>query len=219
MTMNRNSILRIWCFYNSNKKNWCVIRLLIVKKLFFSSFKNSKKIMNCSFNRNEVEVRSHLFWTGWTPLKIRQHTTARINSPTHFNISSTLTVLQVTARYNSFIYLFYCSERDHKQLSLFFQVNPAPYTIITFPFLFAVMFGDTGHGLIMTLFGAWMVLKEKPLQAKKSDSEVCKVHKNCFWLFTVSCSHIVLSHYRYGIFSSEAGISFSWWVFSPATRV
>jgi Archaeal/vacuolar-type H+-ATPase subunit I len=49
---------------------------------------------------------------------------------------------------------------------------PAPYTIITFPFLFAVMFGDLGHGLIMALFAAWMVLREKPLAAKKSDSEV-----------------------------------------------
>jgi V-type H+-transporting ATPase subunit a len=48
----------------------------------------------------------------------------------------------------------------------------APYTIITFPFLFAVMFGDLGHGMIMAVFGAWMVLREKPLAAKKSDSEV-----------------------------------------------
>lgn len=48
----------------------------------------------------------------------------------------------------------------------------APYTIITFPFLFAVMFGDLGHGLLMTLFAGWMVLNEKPLQAKKTDNEV-----------------------------------------------
>lgn len=48
----------------------------------------------------------------------------------------------------------------------------APYTIITFPFLFAVMFGDIGHGFLMALFAGWMVLREKPLAAKKSDNEV-----------------------------------------------
>lgn len=51
----------------------------------------------------------------------------------------------------------------------------APYTIITFPFLFAVMFGDLGHGILMTLFAGWMVLKEKPLAAKKSDNEVSHI--------------------------------------------
>jgi len=49
---------------------------------------------------------------------------------------------------------------------------PAPYTIITFPFLFAVMFGDIGHGLIMTMFALFLVLKEKMLIAKKIKDEV-----------------------------------------------
>jgi V-type H+-transporting ATPase subunit a len=49
----------------------------------------------------------------------------------------------------------------------------APFTIISFPFLFAVMFGDIGHGLIMALFGIFLIVREKQLKAKKIDDEVC----------------------------------------------
>ncbi|BFZ06435.1 hypothetical protein BsWGS_09473 [Bradybaena similaris] len=52
------------------------------------------------------------------------------------------------------------------------EVNPAPFTCITFPFLFAVMFGDMGHGLIMFLFALWLVLKEKQLEAKQGQNEI-----------------------------------------------
>ena len=61
------------------------------------------------------------------------------------------------------------------------EVNPAPFTIISFPFLFAMMFGDAGHGLLMTLFALWMVVKEKPLAAKKIQSEVWQFSTILFW--------------------------------------
>ena len=40
------------------------------------------------------------------------------------------------------------------------EINPGLFTIITFPFMFGVMFGDIGHGGILTLLGAWLVLKK-----------------------------------------------------------
>ncbi|XP_056635764.1 V-type proton ATPase 116 kDa subunit a 1 isoform X1 [Diorhabda sublineata] len=52
------------------------------------------------------------------------------------------------------------------------EVNPGLYTIITFPFLFAVMFGDVGHAIIMFIFGLWMVISEKKFLAQKNKSEI-----------------------------------------------
>nr|XP_045016762.1 V-type proton ATPase 116 kDa subunit a isoform X1 [Jaculus jaculus]XP_045016763.1 V-type proton ATPase 116 kDa subunit a isoform X1 [Jaculus jaculus] len=52
------------------------------------------------------------------------------------------------------------------------EINPAPYTIITFPFLFAVMFGDCGHGMVMLLAALWMVLNERHLLSQKSSNEI-----------------------------------------------
>lgn len=52
------------------------------------------------------------------------------------------------------------------------SLSPAPYTIITFPFLFAVMFGDLGHGVLMTCAALYLVLRESRLVAQKNDNEV-----------------------------------------------
>lgn len=66
------------------------------------------------------------------------------------------------------------------------DVSAAVYTIITFPFLFAVMFGDVGHGLLMTLAALWMVLEEKDPKLRNNNNEVTHKHtqaqhkdKNC----------------------------------------
>ncbi|XP_044259980.1 V-type proton ATPase 116 kDa subunit a1 [Tribolium madens] len=55
------------------------------------------------------------------------------------------------------------------------EANPALYTIITFPFLFAVMFGDVGHAMIMALFGGYLVVSEKKIMTKKSNNEIFNI--------------------------------------------
>jgi len=49
------------------------------------------------------------------------------------------------------------------------EVNPGLPTIVTFPFLFAVMFGDFGHGFIMVVAAAAMIYWEKSLKKVRDE--------------------------------------------------
>ncbi|PGH00551.1 hypothetical protein AJ80_09157 [Polytolypa hystricis UAMH7299] len=49
------------------------------------------------------------------------------------------------------------------------EVNPGLPTVVTFPFLFAVMFGDFGHGMLMTMAASTLILFEKKLLKTRLD--------------------------------------------------
>ncbi|WVZ03437.1 hypothetical protein V8G54_024243, partial [Vigna mungo] len=46
------------------------------------------------------------------------------------------------------------------------EANPAVYTVITFPFLFAVMFGDWGHGICLLLGALVLIARESKLSTQ-----------------------------------------------------
>uniref|UniRef100_A0A0D9XIB4 V-type proton ATPase subunit a n=1 Tax=Leersia perrieri TaxID=77586 RepID=A0A0D9XIB4_9ORYZ len=49
------------------------------------------------------------------------------------------------------------------------EANPGVFTIVTFPFLFAVMFGDWGHGICILLATLYLIIREKKLASQKLD--------------------------------------------------
>nr|CAE45587.1 vacuolar proton-ATPase subunit-like protein [Lotus japonicus] len=49
------------------------------------------------------------------------------------------------------------------------EANPTVYTVVTFPFLFAVMFGDWGHGICLLLAALYFIIRERKLSSQKLD--------------------------------------------------
>jgi len=60
---------------------------------------------------------------------------------------------------------------DSYGISAYQETNPGLFAVAIFPFLFAVMFGDIGHGALLFFAALYMIIRERTL-AKQDLGEV-----------------------------------------------
>ncbi|TDG47003.1 hypothetical protein AWZ03_006584 [Drosophila navojoa] len=118
-----------------------------------------------------------LIGEGWVPVRdlptVQQALSrgAKISEstiPAFMNVISTNEQPPTFTRTNKFTSGFQ-NLIDAYGMASYREVNPALYTCITFPFLFAVMFGDMGHALVLIAFAAFLIIKERQLASIKEE--------------------------------------------------
>jgi len=124
------------------------------------------KKCSCPNNSNIITCE------GWVPLEDLPNLENCIKSAAHFSgslpvVMQPLMVKQAPPTYfkvNKFTGSFQ-GIVDTYGVPRYQEVNPGLFTIATFPFLFGVMYGDIGHGVLLTIFALLLVLNENKLAA------------------------------------------------------
>lgn len=90
----------------------------------------------------------------------------RLIPPTHFN------------SYSSPFVSAFQGIVDAYGTSKYKEINPAIPTIVTFPFMFSIMFGDIGHGLILFSISLVLVLNSHKIYKHTLDNEILAMAYN-----------------------------------------
>jgi V-type H+-transporting ATPase subunit a len=75
------------------------------------------------------------------------------------------------------------------------EVNPTTFNMVTFPFLFGLMFGDIGHGFLLFLIAAYLCMKK---------DYILKHHSEFFMLLKVRYMLLLM-----GFFATYCGLIYN----------
>lgn len=108
---------------------------------------------------------------------------------------------------------------DAYGIATYQEVNPGLFAIVTFPFLFAVMFGDIGHGLIIFFAALYMIIQEKKWARQELNEIVGQFFYGRYIILLMGMFSVYTGLMYNDIFSKSLHIWHSGWDFpEPASN-
>ncbi|KAG1865274.1 V-type ATPase, V0 complex, 116kDa subunit family [Suillus subluteus] len=108
---------------------------------------------------------------------------------------------------------------DAYGIATYQEVNPGLFAIITFPFLFAVMFGDIGHGLIIFFAALYMIFQEKKWARQELDEILGQFFYGRYIILLMGVFSVYTGLMYNDIFSKSLHIWHSGWDFPESDGV
>lgn len=97
------------------------------------------------------------------------------------------------------------------------EANPALFTAATFPFFFGVMYGDVGHGSILSMAGLYLILTESKAGQRGMDEMVSGVYSARYMLFAMGLMAVYAGLVYNDYFSLGLNLFGSKWDYTDET--
>ncbi|KAH9578696.1 V-type ATPase [Trypanosoma melophagium] len=98
------------------------------------------------------------------------------------------------------------------------EVNPGVFTIVTFPYLFGIMYGDIGHGMLLLFFAIYFIIMEMKWRGQEKNEMLDMLLSGRYLLLLMGIFSIYMGALYNDFFGFSVGIFSSAYVWPPISE-